>query len=461
MKSFIFPIIILSLAMLSCQSPEQKAAKADREMAEKIKAEFVRSWDGYKKYAWGHDVLLPLSKSYKDWYQESLHISPIDAYSTMKVMGLDGEADQVMKYVTDSIDFNKDIFVKTFEVNIRILGGLMAMYEMSGNVQVLNRAKDFGDRLMPAFNSPTGIPYYWVNLKTGEVKGSEVNLAEGGSYIIEMGLLSRYTGNREYYMKAKAASRAIFTRASRWGLVGERINLETGEWTDKRTHIGCCIDSYFEYLYKGFVLFGDPELKMMWEKSIIPIQNLLADPVDDVLWYGQADMETGDKGPATVTLYDAYFAAILALSGDLEKAARNQAAFHGLWMKNGLEPMVYDYKADKILNASYDLNPEIIESAYYLYYFTKDVKYKEMALNYFNDLMAYCHTDVAFTCIEDVTTKKQKDHMETFFLAETMKYLYLVFANPPGINPDQCVFSTEAHPFLKEPKLKTNPVTAQ
>jgi hypothetical protein len=345
--------------------------------------------------------------------------------------------------------------VKTFEVNIRILGGLMAMYEMSGDVQVLNRAKDFGDRLLPAFNSPTGIPYYYVNLKTGETKGAEVNLAEGGTYLLEMGMLSRYTGNLVYYMKAKDAVKAIFSRSSRWGLLGERINVETGEWTDPRSHIGCCIDSYFEYLYKGWVLFGDEELKRMWGKSIIPIQSLIADPVGDLLWYSQVNMETGEKMSTTVTLYDAYFPAVLALSGDLDRAARNQAAFHGLWMKNGLEPMVYDYKADQILNASYDLNPEIIESAYYLYYFTKEVKYKEMARQYFNDLMAYCRTDVAFTCIEDVTTKKQKDHMETFFLAETMKYLYLVFANPPGINPDKCVFSTEAHPFLKEPMVKT------
>jgi hypothetical protein len=96
------------------------------------------------------------------------------------------------------------------------------------------------------------------------------------------------------------------------------------------------------------------------------------------------------------------------------------------------------------------LNPEIIESAYYLYYFTGDKKYKEMASRYFADLMAYCRTDVAYTCIKDVRTREQKDHMETYFLAETLKYLYLTFANPEGINPKECVFSTEAHPFKKQ-----------
>ena len=160
-------------------------------------------------------------------------------------------------------------------------------------------------------------------------------------------------------------------------------------------------------------------------------------------------MNTGKRIATTVTLYDAYFPALLALSGDIERAGKNQAAFNNLWNKNGLEPMEYDYRNDEILNASYDLNPEIMESAYYLYYFTKDQKYRDMERQYFDDLMKYCRTEVAFTCIEDVRTKTKKDRMETFFLAETLKYLYLTFAMPRVINPDSCVFSTEAHPFRK------------
>jgi len=449
MNKIVFLLIVIFIPVSGCQNTEKKISKEDQLMADKIKAEFVRSWNGYKTYAWGHDVLLPVSKSYMDWYEQSLHISPIDAYSTMKVMGLEKEAEEVQRYVVDSINFDKNIFVKTFEVNIRILGGLLAMYEFSGDKLVLVKAEDFGKRLLPAFSSPTGIPYYWVNLKTGEAKGEEVNMAEAGSCLLEMGILSRFTGNPLYYETAKNANRAIFSRASSIGLVGERINVETGEWTDKSSHIGCCIDSYYEYLYKSWLLFKDEEIKNIWDKSIISIQTYIADEVDSSLWYATVDMETGEKINSVVTLYDAFFPALLVLSGDPERAARYQDSWHSLWMLNGLEPMVYDYRKKEILHASYDLNPEIIESAYYLYYFTHEKKYKEMASLYFNDLMAYCRTDVAFTCIKDVTTKEQKDHMETFFLAETMKYLYLVFADPEGINPDECVFSTEAHPFRK------------
>jgi hypothetical protein len=450
MRNYSLFVVTFLLIFVACQTTEQKEKQADKIIADKIKAEFVRSWEAYKTYAWGHDVLLPVSKGYMDWYAQSLHISPIDAYSTMKVMGLDKEAEEVQHYVVDSIDFDKDQFVKTFEVNIRILGGLLAMYEFSEDKKVLSKAEDFGKRLLPAFRSQTGIPYYWVNLRTGETKGQVVNMAEGGSCLIEMGMLSRFTGNPVYYETAKKASLAIFNRRSSIGLIGESINIETGTWTDSISHIGCCIDSYYEYLLKGALLFNDGEIKNAWDQSIISIQKYIADEVDSSLWYCQVNMTTGQRVSRIVTLYDAFFPAVLALSGDIANAARYQDSWNSLWVKYGLEPMVYDYGKKEIVNASYDLNPEIIESAYYLYYFTGDKKYKAMASQYFSDLMAYCRTDEAYTCIKDVRTKEQKDHMETFFLAETMKYLYLTFANPKEINPKDCVFSTEAHPFRKQ-----------
>lgn len=109
---------------------------------------------------------MPLSKSSFDWYEESLGISPIDAYSTLKVMGLDAEAKEIEEYSL-AMDWDKDLYVQTFEVNIRILGGLLSMYHYTKNEAILNKARDFGNRILPAFNTPTGIPNHSVNLKTG------------------------------------------------------------------------------------------------------------------------------------------------------------------------------------------------------------------------------------------------------------------------------------------------------
>jgi hypothetical protein len=140
---------------------------------------------------------------------------------------------------------------------------------------------------------------------------------------------------------------------------------------------------------------------------------------------------------------------LLAVSGHLENAGKLQHTWDWLWHRNGIEPMVYDYKKDSILNPKYDLNPEIIESAWYLWELTGEKKYMEMLKGYFMDVLEYCATDVSFTALKNVVTKEKEDRMATFFLAETMKYFYLAFADQEMYNLETAVFSTEAHPCMK------------
>jgi len=113
-----------------------------------------------------------------------------------------------------------------------------------------------GKRLLPAFNSPTGMPYVFVNLKTGAVKGEVSNPAEIGTLLLEFGTLSKLTGKPIYYDKAKRALVELYNRRSPIGLVGSGINVETGAWTDTTSHISGLIDSYYEYLLKASLLFG-------------------------------------------------------------------------------------------------------------------------------------------------------------------------------------------------------------
>lgn len=463
MKKHTYLFLILIFVFTSCenQTKERQNQEVELGLAEEVKAEFVRSWESYKKYAWGHDVLLPLSKSYQDWYEESLYISPIDAYSTMKVMGLDEYAKEIEDYVIDSISWDKDLFVKTFEVNIRILGGMLAMYEYTGDQKILDKTEEFGQKMLKAFDSPTGMPYYWFNLKTGETKGTKINVAEAASYMMEMGILSYYTKNPVYYQTAKKANLAVWERVSDINLVAELIDVETGEWKHGTSHICAGIDSYYEYLFKAYLLFGDEDLKPIWEKSIYAVNKYLVDESDTSFWYRRVDMHSGEKQTkfmyadndeiregGIVTLYDAFFPAVLALSGDLERAEKNQATWDWLWNQYGLEPMIYDYDRAVPTYPVYDLNPEIIESAYYLYHYTGKEKYKKMVEQYWSDIKQYCRTDVAFASIEDVQTMKKKDYMPTFFFAETMKYFYLTFTLEEGdFNLDDHIFTTEAHPF--------------
>jgi hypothetical protein len=447
-------ILVSSLLILViCIRPEELSAQPpvthNQFLAEQVRKEMQRSWLAYTKYAWGHDELRPISKGFRDWYSNPLFLTPIDAYGTLEIMGFEEEAGEIEHYVADSLSFDIDVFVKTFEVNIRILGGLLSMYDLSHNKKILNKAEDFAKRILPAFNSKTGIPSYYVNLRTGEVKGDTVNVAEGGSYILEMGVLSYFTNNPVYYQTAKKAERALYSRRSSLNLVSQTINIQTGHWIDTVSHIGACIDSYYEYLYKTWLLFGDPELKQMWDTSIAAIQKYIADDKSRMLWYGTVNSSTGMKVSSEITLWDAYFPALLALSGDMTQAEKLLKSWNSLWNKNGLEPMVYDYGKDEFIEPRYYLNPEIIESTYYLHHFSNDSLYLHEGEEYFQDITKYCRTDIAFCQIEDVVTKKQSDALPSFFFAETMKYFYLLFSDKGDTFFNEHVFSTEAHPFRR------------
>ncbi len=156
------------------------------------------------------------------------------------------------------------------------------------------------------------------------------------------------------------------------------------------------------------------------------------------------------KEGGIVTLYDAFFPAVLALNGDLERAEKTQDTWNWLWNRYGLEPMIYDFDRAVPTYPVYDLNPEIIESAYYLYHYTGKEKYHQMVEQYWKDIKQYCKTDIAFSSVADVQTMEKKDYMPTFFFAETMKYFYLTFSMADGsFNLDDYVFNTEAHPFKK------------
>ena len=429
---------------------------ADAKLADEVKSETLRSWNAYRQYAWGDDVLLPLSKQGFNWYEDSLGISPYDAYSSLKVMGLDEQANEIEQYAL-SMNWNKDMYVQVFEVNIRILGGLLSMYDYTKNPKILEKAIDFGDRILPAFNSPTGIPYHSVNLKTGETagdkgvgKGNVVNVAQAATYLFEFGILSYYSQDPKYYQAAKRATKAIYSRRSDIGLPGENINVETGEWTGtKWHHLQAGVDAYYEYMYKSWMLFPDPEIKAIWDDSIDKINRYLTDDFEGQRFYTIVDMESGKILKRSVSLYDAFFPAIQAVSGDISNAEKNQATWHWLWNKYGLLPTRYHYGKDEIEYPQSELNPEIVESAYYLLQLTNKPKYMDMVKQYWKDMNDCCRNDVAYNSVKDVRTKEAKDYLATYFYAETLKYFYVAFAGKSEFDFNEYVFNTEAHTFKR------------
>lgn len=420
-------------------------------LAARVRTEFLHAWNNYERYAWGHDALQPLSKTPHDWYGQSLLMTPVDALDTLVLMHLDAEAAKARSLILSDLSFDRDIYVKNFEITIRLLGGLLSGYQLTGDKRLVNLAEDLGNRLLPVFNSPTGLPYVYVNLRTGQTRGAVTNPAETGTLLLEFGTLSKLTSRPVFFEKAKRALVETFKRRSQLGLVGQSINVETGAWTNTDSHISGGIDSYYEYLWKCRLLFGDKDCRDMWEASIPAVNKYLADEIGGELWYGHADMRTGKRTETTYGALDAFFPALLAFSGDLARARRLQASSFKMWDLYGIEPEILDYKTMHVRAGSYHLRPEIIESTYYLYHYTGDPEYRQKGEKMFGDFVKYCRTESGYAALADVTSKQQLDEMESFVLAETFKYFYLLFAPAGTLEFDKVIFNTEAHPLRRIP----------
>ena len=493
---------LTTLSLLFCLSgpvalPQRRSKQ---QLARDARSEFLHAWRGYKKYAWGHDDLKPLSKSYHDWYAQPLLMTPVDALDTMILMGLKDEAAKTRKYITQNLSFDKDIYVQNFEITIRLLGGLLSSYQLTGDKRLLSLAEELGNRLLPVFDSPTGLPYRFVNLKTGKVRDAKTNPAEAGTLLIEFGTLSKLTRRPVFYQKAKRALVEIYTRRSPIGLVGTWINVETGQWTNTDSHISGAIDSYYEYLLKCWLLFDDQDCRRMWLDSIAAINKYLADELERQtgrheveLWYGHADMNTGVRTATNYGALDAFFPAVLALAGDIDRAARLQASSGKMWRQYGIEPEEIDYQKWEVVSPGYPLRPEIVESTYYLHHYAtlgprlprgpqrgslagvahspavrgeargakgaqrlpvrshlaSAPSYRRQGQLMFEDFVKYCRTEEGYAALKSVLTKEQSDSMPSFLFAETFKYFYLLSAPPQTLDFDKVIFNTEAHPIRR------------
>jgi len=463
MRCVLGPFAAVFLAILA-GTPAILGQKIDKDqMAKRVKAEFLHAWNGYKQYCWGHDDLKPISKTCRDWYDTPILMTQVDSLDSLYLLGFKKEADETREYIAKNLSFDKDISVQNFEITIRILGGLLSAYQITGDKRLIDLADDLGRRLLPVFDSPTGLPYRFVNLRTGKTKGEISNPAETGTLLIEFGTLSKLTGKPVYFDKAKRALVETYKRRSPIGLVGTNINVETGQWTNTDSHISSEIDSYYEYLLKSAFLFEDKDCRAMWEDSIAKINSYLADElinsrtgvvVSGPLWYGHVDMNVGKRTATTSGALDAFFPAVLALDGDMYRAKALQDSMFKMWQVNGIEPEVYNYKTGKVEESGYPLRPEIVESTYYLYHFTGDDKYLAMGRQMFEDFVKNCRTNVAYAGLKNVETKEKADYMHSFVFAETFKYFYLLFAPEKTLDFNKVVFNTEAHPIQRMSKNK-------
>ncbi len=147
-------------------------------------------------------------------------MTPVDALDTLVLMNLDADVAKTKELIVRDLSFDRDIYVKNFEITIRLLGGLLSSYQLTNDKRLLQLAEDLGNRLLPVFNSPTGLPYVYVNLRTGQVRDPVTNPAETGTLLLEFGTLSKLTGQTGVLRQSQTCARRnlqapVATRARR------------------------------------------------------------------------------------------------------------------------------------------------------------------------------------------------------------------------------------------------------
>jgi mannosyl-oligosaccharide alpha-1,2-mannosidase len=420
----------------------------DRRRAEQVRAEFRHVWDGYRRFAWGHDEFKPLSGGHREFFVSGspIGLSLIEALDTLYVLELDGELDAAVRWIEQHLDFDIDGDFHVFEAIIRVVGGLLAGHLATGNPTLLARAVDLADRLLPAFASPTGMPYTYVDLRTGAVSGRTPPLAEIGSNILEFGVLSRLTGDPKYLAVSKNAYRAVLERRSPRDLLGTRLDVETGAWVDPiDTAPNPPVDSFYEYLWGGWALLGDRDCRDWFRLLAGGLDAYLVESAHGHMWYRQVDFRTGAPQGRRQSELASFWPEVLAHAGEYARARAYYDTWTALLERFAVLPEEIDYATLAVNSPANQFRPEYVNASFDLFLQTHDRYYAETAWQYFEAMRTHARVPHGYTIIDDVTTSPMRlgDLFPAYGFAENFKYLYLIFATTPRLDRASCYLSTE------------------
>ena len=460
----------VSMAKSSVEREEIFAKPVMKKLAAEVREMFVESFDSYMTHAYPFDELRPLSCSGRNVFgADGYALTLIDSLDTLAMMGEWERFDTAVRRVAREVTFDVDVNVSVFETNIRALGGLLSAHFMALKFlpwytdELLKMSVDLADRMMPAFNTKTGIPYGTVNLRHGVPKGETTvtSAAGGGTNVVEFVMLSRITKDPKYERAARRATVGLWSRRSKLGLVGNHINIETGAWTHQDSGLGTNVDSFYEYLIKGHLLFGDSDFLAMFIDSYQGIMKYIRRGV----WYLDVNMHSGAVSWMVYSSLASFWPGTQVLVGDIEPAVQTQYAIHSLWRRFGGIPEAFNLESGKLHNGAegYPLRPESIESIYYLHKATKDPVWVSMGVDALVSIQTLNKAQCGYAATANVATRRLDDRMDSYFLAETLKYLYLLFDEDHWLRGEEYVFNTEGHPlpvkseFLQMPHPENGP----
>jgi mannosyl-oligosaccharide alpha-1,2-mannosidase len=421
-------------------------------VAQDVRNEVRAAWRSYVARAFGHDQIRPVSGGFVEFFVPGrpMGLTIVEALDTLWLMELDTELEQGLAWVRANLSFNVDASFQVFETNIRMLGGLLSAFHCVGERRLLDLAVDLGNRLLPAFTkSPTGIPYRFVNLRTGAVSGPDTNLAETGTYIAEFGFLSQLTGDRRYFNAAKRAFQVTFEKRTPLNLLPFAIHAETGQFLNRTATIGPPADSFYEYLFDGWDLFRDADLKSWYDTLTAAIVAHQAETVGGRLWFGQVDAFTGqitDRGQSELA---AFYAGLLAQGGDVARGRAYHTSWSAVQDRYGVLPEGIDYTTLAATSKGNQLRPEFADSAFTLWLITRDELFRQRANTHYQQMKRTSKVRFGYTILNDVTTNpvRRGDFCPGYWWSEQIKYYWLIFANAQRFDYANNYLSTEGNLF--------------
>ncbi|XP_033083620.1 mannosyl-oligosaccharide 1,2-alpha-mannosidase IC isoform X1 [Trachypithecus francoisi] len=460
---------VLGMRADESQEPQSRV----RAQREKVKEMMQFAWQSYKRYAMGKNELRPLTK---DGYEGNMFgglsgATVIDSLDTLYLMELKEEFQEAKAWVEENFHLNVSGEASLFEVNIRYIGGLLSAFYLTGEEVFRIKAIRLGEKLLPAFNTPTGIPKGVVSFKSGSwgwaTAGSSSILAEFGSLHLEFLHLTELSGNQVFAEKVRNIRKVLRKIEKPFGLYPNFLSPVSGNWVQHHVSVGGLGDSFYEYLIKSWLMSGktDMEAKNMYYEALEAIETYLLNVSPGGLTY-IAEWRGGilDHKMGHLACFSGGMIALGAEDAKEEKrvhyrelAAQITKTCHesyarsdtklgpeAFWFNSGREAM-----ATQLSESYYILRPEVVESYMYLWRQTHNPIYREWGWEVVLALEKYCRTEAGFSGIQDVysSTPSHDNKQQSFFLAETLKYLYLLFSEDDLLSLEDWVFNTEAHPL--------------
>lgn len=477
-------------------SADVKARTAERQKA--VKDVFKRGWESYREHAWAQDELTPVSGRSRTTFG-GWGATLVDSLDTLWIMDMKTEFAEAVDAALQ-IDFrpNGSGDVNMFEIIIRYLGGFLGAYDISGchDSRLLNKALEVADMAYASFDTPNRMPISrWNTVKAAageEQLASDAGLiAEHSSATLEFSRLSQLTGDMRYFDAISRVTDVLDEQQNHtklpgmWPVVVDMLKPDLT--SNSGFTLGAMADSTYEYLPKMYQLLNGvgpvaAQYGRMYEYAMDTaiehtlFRPMVPDKADILVATGNNNGQRDNIGQHLACFAGGMF----ALGGrifdnhthlDTGRRLTDGCAWAYRNAPNGIMPELFKLEAcptlsecdynptsessaetspfSSVLDGRYILRPEAIESVFYMYRITGESRYQDIAWDMFQAIDKNTRTDFANAALRDVMKRQPEkdDSMESFWMAETLKYFYLIFSEPSFVSLDDFVFNTEAHPF--------------